>query len=180
MASNFGVVAYIKPPNLQGVTQPDLIKFETEYSDYKEKVGNLNNGRDEDNQLPVATIRDCMQGPTLKALCIMGEIPGASTLEQATASNVETWFQAAAPRDLSERIHSAVSSVKYKQCKDDPAGAALTFCLDAVKALDKNNASAIMQDEGKAKFFIDKLQEKLEPSVLRERVRMKRTTWTKE
>lgn len=68
MASNFGVVAYIRPPSLHGVTQPDLIKFETEYSAYKEKVANVNEGRDDDAKIPIATIRDCMDGPTLHAL----------------------------------------------------------------------------------------------------------------
>ena len=183
MASNFGVVAYIKPPSLTGVTQPDLIKFETEYTAYKDKVNNMNNGRDEANKLPIATIKDCMDGPTLHALCIMGKISGATSLEQATAEKVEQWFVTAhtvAPRDLSERIQSALSAVKYKPCKEDPAGAALTFCLDAIKALDKNNASEIMDDPDQGKYLINKLREKLEPDLLRERVRMKMDTWKKE
>ena len=182
MASNFGVVAYIKPPTLHGVTQPDLIKFETEYTAYKEKLQNVNNGREDGNKLPTATIRDCIDGPTLQALCIMGKISGAQTMEQATPEKVEDWFTAAhtaAPRDLSERIHSALSAVKYKDCQADPAGAALTFCLDAIKALDKNNASEIMQDQHKAAYLINKLEEKLQPDLLRERVKMRRSTWTK-
>lgn len=182
MASNFGVVAYITPPSLKGVTQPDLIEFETEYSAYKENVSNVNAGRDQDELLPVATVKDCIDGPTLHALCIMGKIDGATTLEQATAAKVAAWFNAAyteAPRDLSERIHSAVSSVVYKPSKVDPSGAALTFCLDVVKAIDKNNASEILQDREKGKYLIDKLEAKLEPPLLRERVRMKRATWTK-
>lgn len=143
----------------------------------------MNNGREDGNKLPVATIRDCMDGPTLQALCIMGKISGAQTLEQATSEKVEDWFTAAhtaAPRDLSERIHSALSAVKYKDCQADPAGAALTFCLDAIKALDKNNASEIMQDQHKATYLINKLEEKLQPDLLRERVKMRRSTWTKE
>ena len=181
MASNFGVVAYIDPPSLLGVTQPDLIKFETEYSAYKEKVENVNLGRAAGNKLPIATIRDCIDGTTLQALCILGKITGASTLEQATADKVEAWFTAAhtaTPLDLSERVQSALASVTFKNVKADPAGAAFTFCLEVVKSLDKNNASDILSNPDKAKYVINKLENKLEPDLLRERVKMKRDTWT--
>eukprot|EP00173_Palmaria_palmata_P002635 Plantae.Rhodophyta-Palmaria_palmata.ctg2760.p2 GENE.Plantae.Rhodophyta-Palmaria_palmata.ctg2760~~Plantae.Rhodophyta-Palmaria_palmata.ctg2760.p2 ORF type:complete len:107 (+),score=29.68 Plantae.Rhodophyta-Palmaria_palmata.ctg2760:401-721(+) len=106
--------------------------------------------------MKVATLRDCMDGTTLHSLCMMKRIDGATKVKEATEENVQKWFekkQEANPFNLFERISSALAKISYKQCKADPAGAALTFFIDAVKALDKKNASEIMSEPDQAMFF---------------------------
>ena len=63
---------------------------------------------DEDN-LALASIKDCMESSTLHALCILGEIGTAEKLENATDSMAEEWLECASsstPKDLAERIDS--------------------------------------------------------------------------
>lgn len=183
MASEYGIIAFVQPPSLKGVTQPELIKFETEFTAYKERVKTINETRAANDQISIASTKDCMEGPLLHALCMMGQIPAATTLEDANEANVQIWFDEAMskePKDLSERIQAALSSVYHKPSKHDPAGAVLTFCVTAVKALDRNNASNILNQGDKAKYFLNKMEDKIEPPVLRERLRMQRSTWTKE
>ncbi|KAI0559370.1 hypothetical protein FGB62_155g11 [Gracilaria domingensis] len=177
MASNYGVIAYIKATVLRDVTQPALIRFETAYSAYKEKCSDLNRNRSSDDQMAIASIRDCIESSTPHALCIMGEIENASTAEEASPENVQEWFDgalSAAPKDLSKRIEAALASVSYSVCEQDPAGAVNTFVINA---LDQHNACSILSDRDKAKFMINKLEEKLEPPLLRERVKMRRALW---
>lgn len=183
MASDYGLVGFIKAPVIKKLTQPSLIQFETEYSKYVRKVDDVNSNRPDDDQIEVASIRDCMDGKLLHALCIMGEIEGADTVEQATPQMVKVWFDnqiATSPRDMVSRIKAAVASVKYRQCPEDPSGAALTFCADLVMALDKHNVSDIIQDVEKAKTLIDMLENKIEPALLRKRLKDARSFWSKE
>eukprot|EP00171_Calliarthron_tuberculosum_P002633 IDg2633t1 len=178
--SNFGLVSTIQAPALKPVTQPSLIQFETEYAAYKVQVADINRNRDEVNQITAASIKNCLEPMMLHSLCILGQIPGASSVEQATDNNVKAWFETrlrSAPRDLTERVRSAVHSVKFIQCKEDPAGAALSFVLDAVKALDRNNASEVVTDKERCKSLIVKLMNKLEPPELKERIKDARDCW---
>ena len=88
-SSTHGVVAFIKAPLLKLVDQPALIKFNIEYSAYKVKVGNVNAEREEDKRISLATIKDCIEPSVLNALCILGEIQGAKSGEEASADNVQ-------------------------------------------------------------------------------------------
>ena len=86
----------------------------------------------------------------LNSLCILGKISGASNSSDATDEAVKAWFQerlSFAPHDLAERTRAALARVTYKTCKDDSQGAVLTFVLDIVNALDRNNASDVIRDE---------------------------------
>ena len=181
-ASNYGVVALIQPPSLKSVDQPALIKFETEYTAYKKKVEDVNADRADDDRLILAPIKDCIESSTLHALCILGEIEGANTVEDATAEMVQAWFEQASssdPKDLSERIDATIRSVSYNPNKADPAGGVANFIIDVIKALDQNNASEVLSDADMAKHFIDRLVHKFEPSVLQERIKMLRKGWKK-
>ena len=114
----------------------------------------------------------------------MKTILNANTVEQASAEKVEKWFNGAlnfALQDLSERIDGVLSAVKYTKIRGDPAGSALTFCVDVMKALSTNVASDVLDDVDQAAKFIDRLVEKLGSSckVLRERMKMRREGWTK-
>lgn len=96
---------------------------------------------------------------------------------KATADNVQKWFDERledTPRDMEERITSAISSVKYKTWVKDPAGAAMGFIIDIVTALDQNNASEVLKDQHRAKIVDD-----VHPALLRERVKRKLAYWTK-
>eukprot|EP00173_Palmaria_palmata_P005081 Plantae.Rhodophyta-Palmaria_palmata.ctg8222.p1 GENE.Plantae.Rhodophyta-Palmaria_palmata.ctg8222~~Plantae.Rhodophyta-Palmaria_palmata.ctg8222.p1 ORF type:complete len:225 (-),score=45.78 Plantae.Rhodophyta-Palmaria_palmata.ctg8222:471-1145(-) len=179
MASDYGVIAFLQPPVLKGFTKPDLFTFEN-------GVYRLQ-GEDQQCEYEASSKRPDESGDYSRlhgwhALCMMKKIDSATKLEEATEENVQKWFekrQEAHPFDLSERISSALAMIRYKHSKTDPAGAALTFFIDAVKALDKNNASEIMSEPEKAMYFLDRLQDKVEPPILKERLKMKRATWTK-
>lgn len=104
-------------------------------------------------------------------------------MEEATDDSVKKWFEerlASAPRDLSERVRSAVESVKFEQCRKDPYGAGLRYVLNVVGALDKNNASEVVNDKEMCKSLNNKLIVKLEPPELRERIRDNKECWTSE
>lgn len=185
MASEYGILAYVQPPILEGVTQPDLIKFETQYAKYKDHVKKINDARPANDQIRVASTKDCMEGTLLHALCMMGKIQSATVLEDATDANVQLWFDATIakePKDMSERIRAALKCVYHRpnNHKEDPAGGVTTFCVDAMRSLDRHNASDALKQADKAKYFFDKLEDKVEPPLLRERLRMKRSTWTKQ
>ena len=122
-ASDYGVIALVTAPKLKLVDQPSLIKFETEYAAYKAKVDDVNNNRDEANQVHFTSIKDCIDPATLHALFVMGEIQDADKFEDATLEAVKAWFDTAssvAPKDLSERIDSALQSVTYEANIEDP------------------------------------------------------------
>lgn len=166
---------------MKGVTQPELIQFEVEYKVYEEQVSEVNRSRDASRRIKPSSIRNCCEPLLLQSLCILGQIEGATTLEEATDASVKKWLDerlASAPQDIAERVRSAVNSVQYCQCKEDPAGACLKFVLDVVAALDRNNASEVIKDKEMCKSLISKLIEKLEPPELRERIRDARECWT--
>lgn len=84
------------------------------------------------------------------------------------------------PRTLLLRLNAA-SKVSYKQCDEDPAGAAHEFCMSATAALDEQNISGdVLQDEKKCEAFIDRLISKVELEHLRRMVRSERTVWSNE
>lgn len=102
-------------------------------------------------------------------------------LEQSISEKVKQWLDAAvaeAPRDLSERIKSALSNVRFNPYKEDPAGAVTILVVDFIKDLDHNNASEIHSDVDKAKFLMSKLKAKLEPPLFHDRIKMKRALWS--
>lgn len=179
--ATYGVVSTINPPMLSSIKQPSLIKFEVDYVAYKDKVADVNRTRNEEEQLIPASIRQCVKPELLQSLCIIGEIIGATTVEEATDENVKEWFDArltAAPKDISERVRSAIDSVTYKQCKQDPSGAAMEFVLNIITALDKNNASEVVQESEKSKSLINRLIHKLEPAELVVRLNDERAYWS--
>ena len=180
--SNYGVVAVVSPPVLKLVDQPALIKFETEYSVYKSKVEDVNKDRDVDSKIKLASIKDCIDPSTLHALCIMGEISGAESVDEATDDDVQAWFDKAStvsPKDLSERIDAALDSVSYAENREDPAGGVTNFIVKVITALDRNNASDVLKDKDLAKHFVDRLVKKFKNKVLQERIKMRRRGWNK-
>ena len=94
MESDYGLVSFIQAPKIKKLTQPDLIEFETKYSMYSRKVSEVNKERSADSQIKMASIRDCMDDNLLHVFCIMGEIEGASSVEEATTEEVKDWFDA--------------------------------------------------------------------------------------
>ena len=181
--ADIGVVNTIDPPKLSDVKQSAIIKFEVEYVAYKERVENVNRTRPTNGRISAASVRQCIDPFLLNSLCILGEIENASNLEEATDAAVRNWFDArlsSAPVDMTERIRSALESVVYKTDRKDPAGGVLSFIINVVSALDKNNASEIIQDKETCKSLIQKLVTKLEPAELRERVKDAKDCWTVE
>ena len=83
-------VALGTPPRLKLVDQPALIKFETEYAAYEDRVDDVNKNRTE--EIHTATIKDCINPATLYALCEISEIPNAKKLEDAMSDRFKSWF----------------------------------------------------------------------------------------
>jgi len=181
MASDYGLVNVIQPPTLKELTQPKMIEFETEYAKYLRKITDINADRPDDDKVKPASIRDCMDAKDVHGLCIIGDIQGATTVEEATDEAIKEWFEASIGKNiraLSARIKSALSSVKYTQKPEDPGGAVLMFCIDFIKALDMQNCSDILKDAKKAEKILDMLQEKIEPKHLRKKIRNERALWS--
>lgn len=136
--SNCGVVSVVTQPSLKNVNQPSLNKFETEYSAYKANLNDVNKGRDDENKMQVAKIKDFIETSTLHALCIMRQIEVSEFFEQATVDAVEAWFESAPPvalKDLSERIDTALLSVTHVENKEDPAVGVTYFIVKQIHGL---------------------------------------------
>ena len=105
MATNYGIIGFIKPPTLSAVSKAALFKLKEEFDIYKEKCAAVNNSRSSDSRIVAASIRDCIDGKLLSALAKMHKILDAITVEQATPKRVDKWFNSAlnfTPRDLAE------------------------------------------------------------------------------
>ena len=181
--SSFCAISALAAPVLEDVTQPDLIKFEVDYSSYKEKVADLNGTRDTSRQIIATTIRQCLDPLLLQSLCLLGQIESATNATEATDEKVKSCFDArlvSAPAYLTERARCALEFVKYQVNKQYPSGEALRFIVKIVTALDRNNASEAIDDKDTAKSLIWNLVQKLEPPELRERIPAARDCWTGE
>ncbi len=88
----YGAFATISAPSLKNVTQPGLIKLEIEYTVYKEKISEVNRARKASRQVSPASIRNCIEPVLLQRLCILGQIEGAESVEEATNEKVQKWF----------------------------------------------------------------------------------------
>lgn len=80
--SQYGIVNTITASPLKDVTQPHLIAFEIDYSAYVERVPNVNQSRPQNQQIKVASIRQCIQPKRLQSMCTFGRINGAKTAEK--------------------------------------------------------------------------------------------------
>lgn len=88
--SSFSVVSLLTAPALKDVTQPDLIKFDVEFTSYQDKVLDLNLDRDTSRQITSASIRQ-WQGPLLlQSICRLEKIEGASNATAATNDIVKS------------------------------------------------------------------------------------------
>lgn len=99
---------------LADTTQPSLIKFETAYAAYKDKIDAVNRARSASEHVTPHSVKECFEPTLLQSMCIMS----------VTDEAVQTWLDAAlviAPRDISDRVKAALDAVKYKPVKEDPA-----------------------------------------------------------
>lgn len=107
---------------LSDITQPGLIKLETDYAAYKEKIIDGNRKRPADDALPTASIRECIDPNRLSSMCMVGLIEGVAIGDDATDEALQAWLDAASERepvDIAERIESALVSIKYQQVHSD-------------------------------------------------------------
>lgn len=179
--SSFGVLNTIRAPQLTSITQPNLIRFEVEYAAYKEQVTDINRTRSASNQILPAPIRQYLKPELLHSLCILGVIEDASTMEEASDGNVQKWFDSRlseSTRDAAERVRTAVDSVPFRQCREDPGGAVMEYVVNVITALDKANASDAVSDGEKTKNIIHKMIAKLQPPELRVRMSDEKAYWS--
>lgn len=83
-------------------------------------------------------LTECMDRRILKSLFLIGKIDRAKSATTLTNARVKKWFNDSIkekPKDVTERIHSAVSSIKFEFDRTDPAGSDLTFTVDFGAAL---------------------------------------------
>lgn len=80
----------------------------------------------------------------------------------------------AALNDLPEWIESALCTISNSFYEQNRAGVVITFAFSTVKALDPHNACSILNHNDKFKVMINILENKLEPSLLRDLVDMRR------
>lgn len=179
--SSYGVVSKITAPVLKSSKQQSLIEFETEYQAYKSKIADVNRTCSTSTRMAVATIKQCLDPTFLHSLCMMGRIEGATTAEEATDQGVQKWFDellAKNPKDISERIRSAINSVKFSASNKDPQGAVSDYILSIVAALDQHNAYSILKEPKACENLINQLIPKLSPPELRMRIKNERAYWS--
>lgn len=56
------------------------MQFEIEYAKYKRVIELFNAERNDNEQLPIFSIRDCIYAETLHALCMLGDISGVDLI----------------------------------------------------------------------------------------------------
>lgn len=131
-ATNYGFVSVFTPPSLNLVYQQSLIQFETEYTAFRAKLGDMNKDLNDANKMQVESIKNCLEPTTLlsrtdhpKRFMCKGKIDGSDSVEDASAASVKSWFDATstvAPNYLSERIDPALFTVSYEVNKNDISG----------------------------------------------------------
>ena len=176
-----GVIFTVTAKALKDVNQTVLFKFEIEYETYKNKIDNMNRVRDAAGKIDIASIRECMDPVMRHCLCTAGQIDGAIELKDATDEAVKKWFDeklADSPEDMKSGVRAAMNSVRYVSNKKDQSGGVLRFFVKVIAALDKKNASSMVQDKDTCKSLITKIIEKLEPAELRERLYEDPESWT--
>lgn len=179
--STYGVVSTISAPILNSAKQQSIIRFETEYTAYVAKVTDINRSRTPNSRITPASIKQCLEPTFLHSLCIIGRINGATSSEEASDENVKAWFDTMlnkTPKDLSERVRSAISSVSFQSSDEDPQGNVTDFILSVVTALDKNNASSVLGEPKACEILLNQLNNKLRPQELKMRVQNERAFWT--
>lgn len=80
----------------------------------------MNRFRDWTRRVSSASIRNYVDLTLLQSLCILGQIEGLSTFEQASDHSVGRWLDgrlALAPYDMAERVRYAIDSVTYQTCR---------------------------------------------------------------
>lgn len=116
MASwNYDDISVIQPPSLKLVNRSALVKLPISFTVYPNKIDDSNKDREDGNKIQPATIKDCMDSNMLPALCVMGKIEIASSVDKAAPKNVSTWFLKAStipPSDLFEQLKTAIKSMK--------------------------------------------------------------------
>lgn len=98
----------------------------------------------------------------------MGNNKGADSIEYAIVQMVQIWFDAAsysAPLNLSERVSSAIASVKYIYCNSDLSEFATKFSISFIKALEQNNGSAFLNEVENAVYRIDQIEPRTNEDV---------------
>lgn len=125
--------------------------------------------RDSARPTRTASIPNCFDPTVLQSLGIPGQGDGASTLDEDTDQCVKKWFDerlSSAPRNMAERVPTAVKCAKSQQFWREPLRAVLRFLLDIVAAFDRNNASSVVKDTEMCKSLVKKAVSKLEPPEL--------------
>ena len=181
--SVYGVVSTLQAPELSSAKQSAVIQFETDYSMYVKKVNDVNRSRPSSSRFDPATIRQCLRPSFLNSLCIMGRIEGANSSDEATDSAVKKWYEKVLgtnAKDLSERVRSAVKSVGFNKCEKDPQGNVTDFVLNIIAALDRNNASEVIQECKACENLIKDIIAKLQPPELRMRLLNEQLYWPSE
>ena len=181
--SNFGVISTISAPTLSSAKQAAIIKFETEYAAYKSKIDDVNRSRPPSQRIQAASIKQWLAPSFLSSLCLMGRIEGANSPSQAFDETVKDWFDqrlGANPKDISERVRSALSSVEFTKCSQDPQGNVTDFVINIVAALDKNNASSIITEQKACDNLVKQLIDKLDPPELCMRLKNEHAYWNGE
>lgn len=83
MDSEYGAVGTISVPCLSKWGHSDLIAFETKYAKYIRMIDDINSNRFEEDQISMISIRDCINGPNLHTLCLLGESEGATSVGES-------------------------------------------------------------------------------------------------
>lgn len=137
----------IQAPSIAGASQLELIKFEVNYAAYTERIEDVNSNKPLSQRIKAASVRRCMKPRLFHSLCILDQINGAYTAEDATDESVKAWFDpclAALVCDLSDRTEEALATVKFRPMPRDPSSAAENLVLKSISALDEYKASSII------------------------------------
>lgn len=89
MASNNGVIEFLKPLFFFSLIKGALINSNKEYDVYLGECTDVNKSRSNDSKIFIASNRDSMYEQMLNALIEMKKIDGAWTVEQASYKKVK-------------------------------------------------------------------------------------------
>lgn len=176
---SYEILNTIKAPCLEGVSQSELIKFEVDYSAYKDCIEDVNYGKPPSQRLKPSSICQCMKPRTIHSLWILGRIDGASSAKEVTDDSIKSWFKyciSLAIFDLSDRVEEDLFTIKFKPMPPDLSGAPENLMLEEIYVLDEFNASSIIAKYGQC----EELFRKLEPPELRQIVTDKMRLWKNE
>ena len=171
----------MKPPSLRSAKGAYIVRFKTAYEHYVRKVAVLNAGNPPEKAVKEVSRKSCIDPDLIMSLTENDEFAPAEKVEDVTEDRITIWLDElgrCSSENVPDQLRDALSRVKFEVDQADPKGAARAFFSDLNTELRRNRVDHIKSESPKQ--LIQLLIPKLEPAVLRGRLKDAFEFWSEE